>query len=239
METHDAHALWNTLAADAGVALSAAQLAALARYLDLLIDANARMNLTRIVDRPSAEVRHVADALTLLRHLPVAAQSLVDVGTGGGVPGIPLAVARPDVAVTLVDATGKKCDFLRHAAAELGLNNVTVVHGRAETLGHGPLRASFDVAVARAVAHTAFLAEWLLPLVKPNGRALLMKGPKHAEELPEAAHALRLCGADVPHVDPVTTLPGVQGQVVVVLHKTRGTDYTLPRDPTRARGKRL
>ena len=84
------------------------------------------MNLTRIVDRPTAEVQHIGDALTLLPFLPAAAHRLADVGTGGGVPGIPLAIVRPDVQVTLIESTKKKAAFLREAVAQLGLTNVTV-----------------------------------------------------------------------------------------------------------------
>ena len=98
-------ALWSELAARAGVTLTAGQLDRLSRYLDLLLDANRTMNLTRIVDRRSAEVQHVGDALTLLPLLPPGPHRLADVGSGGGVPGIPLAVARPDAQVLLIEST--------------------------------------------------------------------------------------------------------------------------------------
>src|SRR5687768_3464467 len=100
--------LWNDLGARAGVTLTDAQHAQLARYLDLLFEANARMNLTRIADRATAEIQHVGDALTVLPFLPKAGHRLADVGSGGGVPGIPLAIVRPDVQVMLIEATKKK-----------------------------------------------------------------------------------------------------------------------------------
>src|SRR5688500_1440653 len=112
--------LWNDLAARAGLTLTDDQHAQLSRYLDLLLDANQRMNLTRITDRAAAEVQHVGDALTLLPHLPPGEFRLADVGSGGGVPGIPLAIARPDARVMLVESTKKKAAFLKSAAAELG-----------------------------------------------------------------------------------------------------------------------
>src|SRR5690348_7735138 len=106
------------------------------------------MNLTRIADRAAAEVQHVGDALTVLPFLPREAHRLADVGSGGGVPGIPLAVARPDVSLVLVEATGKKAAFLTETARALGLTNVRVVNERAETAGRGDLREACDVAVA-------------------------------------------------------------------------------------------
>src|SRR3954471_21910859 len=96
--------LWNDLAARGGVGLSAEQAGRLSRYLDLLAEANATMNLTRIVDRPTAEVQHVGDALTVLPFLPPGPHRLADVGSGGGVPGVPLAVARPDVQILLIES---------------------------------------------------------------------------------------------------------------------------------------
>src|SRR5438552_181295 len=102
---HPMNPLWTDLAARADVALTQPQGELLSRYLDPLFAANARMNLTRITDRSAAEVQHVGDALTLLPHLPRQPHALVDVGTGGGVPGIPLAIVRPDARVTLIEST--------------------------------------------------------------------------------------------------------------------------------------
>src|SRR3954462_12692058 len=120
------NSLWDELAGRAGITPTQKQHSLLARYLDLLLDANQRMNLTRITDRAAAEVQHVGDALTLLPHLPPAPLRLADVGSGGGVPGIPLAVARPDASVVLIESTKKKAAFLVTAVRELGLSNVTV-----------------------------------------------------------------------------------------------------------------
>ncbi len=171
--------------------LPADQQAKLHRYLDLLIEANTNFNLTRIVDRADAEVFHVGDALQLLPHLPTAAAGqfdLVDVGSGGGVPGIVLAVMRPNAAVTLVESTGKKATFLEETAADLGLKNVTVFNGRAERMG---LDGQFDVVTARAVAPLVKLLEWTRPLVRRGGTLLAMKGPKVDEELHDARFIIR------------------------------------------------
>ena len=234
----DATNLWRALAAAGGVALDDGQIAALGRHLDLLIDANRRFNLTRITDRADAELRHTADALTLLQHLPPGPLALADLGSGGGVPGLVLAVARPDAAVTLIESTGKKADFLTSAAASLNLSNVTVLRERAESVGRGPRRASFDVVTTRAVAAMPWLVEWSLPLLRVGGRLLASKGSRHADELADAATALRLLGAGPPQVHAVD-LPGVEGAVIVEVRKVRPTPEKYPRPASAAKGRVL
>jgi 16S rRNA (guanine527-N7)-methyltransferase len=230
--------LWNTLAARANVTLDQTHHDRLSKYLDLLIEANETMNLTRIVDRAAAEVQHIGDALTLLPFLPAGNISLADVGTGGGVPGIPLAIARPDISVTLIESTKKKAVFLERAAAELGLANLRVVAERAEDVGVSDLRETFDVAVARAVATLDWLAEWCMPLVKPKGKMLAMKGKRAAEELPAAARAIRLVGGGKP-VTHAVQLPGADSLVIIEIPKLKRTDERYPRPPTQTRGRAL
>lgn len=159
----------------------------LERYLELLLAANERMNLTRITGREQARIQHIADALTLLPHLPPGPHRLADAGSGGGVPGIPLAIARPDAAVTLIESVAKKAAFLEETVRELGLANAAVWRGRAEQWQC----ARFDVVACRAVAPIGKLLEWCRPLVAPGGKLLAMKGPKLAEELEEAAAMLK------------------------------------------------
>jgi 16S rRNA (guanine527-N7)-methyltransferase len=228
--------LWNDVAARANLTLTDEQHARLSQYLDLLLAANARMNLTRITDRAAAETQHVADALTLLPHLPAGAHRLVDVGSGGGVPGLPLAIARPDAAVLLVESTKKKAAFLKEAAARLGLANVSVSEWRAEDVGLSNSRETFDVATARAVATLNWLAEWCLPLVKKGGKVLAIKGARAAEELPIAARAIKLLGGGEPLVHKVE-LPGAEHHVIIEIPKLAKTDKRYPRPATQAKGK--
>jgi 16S rRNA (guanine527-N7)-methyltransferase len=230
--------LWRELAARAGVELTDVQIQRLERYLDLLIDANQHMNLTRITDRQQATVQHVGDALTLLPHLPAGGHRLADVGTGGGVPGIPLAIARPDLHVTLIDSTKKKAAFLRECAGQLQLQNVQVIEDRAETVGRSEHREAFDIACARAVATLDWLCEWCLPLVKKGGKVLAAKGARHVAELPAARKVARLLGGGQPVAHPVE-LPGTTDHVIVEIPKISKTDKRLPRDPTQAKGRPL
>jgi 16S rRNA (guanine(527)-N(7))-methyltransferase RsmG len=231
--------LWHDLAKKAGVTLGETQVAQLSRYLDLLLAANARMNLTRITDPAQAAVQHVGDALTLLPFLPRGEFRLADVGTGGGVPGIPLAIARPDARLLLIESTKKKATFLRETIAALGLTNVEVSDARAEDAGRAPnTREKFDVVTARAVGTLDWLAEWCLPLTKIGGRVLAMKGPRVVEELPQAMRALKLLGGAAPIVHNVE-LPEASGHVIVEIVKVGRTDPKYPRLATVAKGKPL
>jgi len=233
-------------AGDLGVQFDAGDLEKLGRFLALLLDANTRTNLTAITDPPEAWHRHILDALTLLpllADLPAGA-SVLDVGSGGGVPALPLAIVCPHLEFTLLEATGKKADFLRAAIASLGLPNARVRQERAERAGRergerdasdaprtGGMREAFEAVTARAVGRLAVVAELTVPFARLGGLVLLVKGQKADEELAEGAKALELLGAA--HAGTVETPTGR----VVVLEKVRPTPRTYPRregEPKRA-----
>jgi 16S rRNA (guanine527-N7)-methyltransferase len=229
---------WTALAANAGRMLDPSQHERLGRYLDLLLAANQTMNLTRITDRAAAELHHVADSLTLLPLLPPTEFRLADVGTGGGVPGIPLAIARPEAQVLLIESTRKKAVFLQSAIADLSLTNVKVSDQRAEDVARTENRESFDIVVSRAVATLDFLVEYCLPLVKVGGKMLAMKGPKVADEIPGALRTIHLLGGSDPQVHPVT-LSGADQHVLVEIRKRRQTSEKYPRPPSQQKGRPL
>lgn len=224
------------LAGRAGRSLDDSQIAAADRFIALLLEQNVKMNLTRISDRAAAEVQHVGDALTLLPYIPTGEIRLADIGSGGGVPGIPLAIALPPARIILVESTGKKARFLQHVVDELKLSNVRVISDRAEKIARTSDRASFDIVTARAVGAINWLAEWCLPLTKVGGKVLAMKGARAEGELVEAANAIRLLGGGPPKVHPVD-LPGTEHHVIVEIEKTAETDGKYPRNPTTTRGK--
>lgn len=192
--------------------LTESQLAQLDRYLDLLIEWNEKINLTRIVDRADAEVKHVADALTLLKFLPRGQPrlpfSLADVGTGGGVPGVPIAICRPDIRVTLIDSTKKKLDTIQKIVDAMGLTNVTMLHARAETV-----KAHFDIVTARAVADLDTLLQWTWAMIGPRTALLAMKGPKAKEEIDAASRRLNYLRRSAT-IEPVN-VPELSGHCVV------------------------
>jgi len=179
-----------------------------------------------LTSRPAAEL--IDDSLVLLEHLGEG-QKMVDVGSGGGLPGLPLKIARPDLSVTLVEADQDKAAFLVRACAELGLRDVQVLARRAEEVGHEPLyREAFDIAVARAVAPMRVLAELCLPLVKVGGRLLAQK--TESEELSAAGHAIEAMGGVLKAVIPAPSAARGSGTVVIV-DKVRSTPPAYPRRP--------
>lgn len=198
------------------------------RYLDLLLETNQQFNLTSVTEPGEAESRLLAESLAILPLIPPRARRLVDVGAGGGVPGIPLAIARPALEVHLLDATRKKVDFLGHAAAELGLDNVEAIHGRAEDAGRDPaFREQYDIVVARAVARLPALAELTLPFLKRGGIAILPKGEAVEDEMEDARQAIKTLGGEL---RPLVHSP-VNRARLVVIDKRRSTPAEYPRRP--------
>jgi len=181
-----------------GLSLDDTTIRRLGAFLDRLLEVNRQFNLTAITDPETAWIRHLLDSLTLLSHLGDA-KTVLDVGSGGGLPALPLAIARPDLAFTLVESTGKKALFLEETARSLGLDNVTVVRARAEAAGSpgSALREAHDVVTARAVAPLRVLLELSLPFVRVGGRVLAIKGAKAEVEVAEAKGALRKLHARV------------------------------------------
>ncbi len=212
-----------------GVGLDAGPVENLERFALMVLDANALMNLTSVTDPRGVAVKHFADSLSLLRLAFPEEASVVDVGTGGGFPGVPLAIVRPDLEVVLLDATQKKTRFLNDACRELGLENCKAVTGRAETLAHElAFRESFDVAVWRGLGDLRVSAELCLGLVKVGGMGVAMKGPRLDEELPPARPVIGQMGARVERTVEVR-LPDDLHHRLLVLRKHASTPHYLPR----------
>ncbi len=195
-------------AAAMGIPVSGEQAEQFDIYHEMLVAANARMNLTRVPDDPAEAVdRNYLDCVAPLAGGFPAAATAVDVGSGAGFPGIPLAIMLPGTRFTLIDALSKRVDFLRSVIECLGLN-AEALHLRAEDAARqSTLRESFDLAVARAVAPMNVLCEYLLPLVKVGGHMLALKGPGLDEELKGADNALSLLGGEIEGVQPLA-IPG-------------------------------
>ncbi len=179
------------------MSLSDQQLAQFDRYGALLAEWNAtRLNLTRIVTPEGIAVKHFLDSLAVLRAVSISPHArVVDVGTGAGLPGLALKIARPDLALTLLDSTAKKLVFCRAVADDLGLADVRIVHARAEDAPkQAALAGQFDVAVARAVAPLQTLLPWLIPFVRPGGLIVALKSAHVDDELPAARPVARRLG---------------------------------------------
>jgi 16S rRNA (guanine527-N7)-methyltransferase len=214
-----------------GRELSPRQLDAFTWYSSELREWNQRFNLTAIKDPSGIEVRHFLDSLTCCLAMTAnASLKVVDVGTGAGFPGIPIKILCPSMKLTLVEATSKKVDFCTHVVVGLGLENVDVVHGRAEDVAQDrKYRETYDVALARAVAPLSVLVEYLLPFLRVGGRAIAQKGETAHAEAHEAEGALGILGGGVDRLIPIE-LPGVvETRYLVVLKKLAATPEKYPR----------
>ncbi len=231
-EPLDPPAAFVPAARELGIEFEAGEVERLGAYLALLLETNRRFNLTAVTDPAQAWTRHILDSLTVvqvLADLPEGAR-VIDVGSGGGLPGLPLAIVMPHLRFTLLEATGKKAEFLRVACAALGLTNVAVVNARAERAGQDPAhRERYDAVTARAVGSLAVLAELTAPLARVPGegeapsRVVLIKGQRAGEELAEAKAALHML-----HVTHAGTMDTPTGKLVI-LEKQRKTPGRYPR----------
>lgn len=213
-----------------GVLLDDAQCAKLVRYHALLVEWNARFNLTAITDEQGVLARHFADSLSALRELPPGAAKLLDLGTGAGFPGIPLKIARPALDVTLMDSTLKKVAFCQTVIGELGLAGSRAVHARAEEAAHDAShRERYDVAIARAVAPLPTLIEYLLPFAAVGGVCIAMKGADARAEAALASAAIDALGGGAVTLTDVM-LPDVPDKrALVSIAKARPTPAKYPR----------
>jgi len=233
-----------TGAHELGITLTDRHLAAFEACYQELVAWNQRFNLTAITDREGVLVRHFLDSLSCLKALPraelAAGARVIDVGTGAGFPGLPLKIVCPAMRLTLLEATRKKVTFLEHVVHLLGLKDVEVIHGRAETLGHEPAhREQYEWALARAVAEMPTLAEYLLPLVWVGGTALAQKGEGAAAEVHGADAAIVTLGGQVRQLVPVELRGLAETRYLVVVDKVAATPEKYPRRPGAAQKRPL
>ncbi len=218
-------------AAEAGIPLTAEQIGQFSVYHEMLLDWNTRMNLTALTAPEDVAVKHIIDSLTAYdAALFDGARTLIDVGAGAGLPGIPLAVYAPHLTVTLLDALNKRVRFLTEVTAAMGLQNVRCIHARAEEAARtAEHRAAYDIAVSRAVARLPVLLEYTLPFVRVGGTLLALKGRAYAEEQKEARRAAEVLGGGRITARPVH-LPGLDDvRAILTVTKERQTPAAYPR----------
>lgn len=175
------------------IVLTERQLEQFERYYEMLVEWNEKMNLTGITERDAVYEKHFYDSITLAFYVNMTKKAnIADIGSGAGFPSIPLKIVFPHLQVLIVDSLNKRIGFLKHVVAELGLEQVEAVHGRAEDVARMPqYRDKFELVTARAVARLAILNEFCLPFVKPGGLFASMKGSSLVEELQEASYSLK------------------------------------------------
>ena len=226
-------------AAEAQIALTPEQIGRFAVYYEMLTDWNTRMNLTALTAPEDVAVKHIIDSLTAYdAALFDEAATLIDVGTGAGLPGIPLALYAPHIAVTLMDALQKRVRFLREVTAAMGLTNTRCIHARAEEAARQTEhRERYDIAVSRAVARMPVLLAYTLPLVRVGGTLLALKGRAYAEEAAEGAATANALGGGRITARPVH-LPGLDDvRAILAVRKERPTPNAYPRRQVKGKGR--
>lgn len=195
------------------------------KYYQILIEYNNKFNITAITDREEVIVKHFVDSSLFVDKL--GCKNLIDVGSGGGFPAIPIKILNEDINLTLLEATGKKCDFLSAVVKELNLKNVSILNGRAEDFAKDPLyREKFDACSARAVARLNTLCEYCMPFVKVKGKFYAFKGQVE-EELIEAENAIKILGGKITNVYERDLFDAKR--TLVEIEKIKNTDKKYPR----------
>jgi 16S rRNA (guanine527-N7)-methyltransferase len=201
------------------------------KYMRLVQEWNQKINLTAITEDEEFIKKHFIDCIKAFKSNELKeAKTLIDVGTGAGFPGLPIAIMKDEIQVTLLDSLNKKVNFLNLVVSELGLKNVKTIHSRAEDGARdNALREKFDVAVSRAVANMAVLSEFCLPYVHVNGFFIALKGPAVEDELKECRNALGILGGKLKEVIEVDIEDTDLKHNIVVINKIKECPVLYPR----------
>lgn len=200
-------------------------------YYELLIEWNRVMNLTGITDYDEVNLKHFTDSLTISRIIDMAQiNTLIDVGTGAGFPGIPIKIAFPHIKVYLLDSLNKRIKFLNEVIKKLGLKNIYAFHGRAEDFAKDrQYREKFDVCVSRAVANLSTLSEYCIPFVKTGGYFVSYKGGDSDEEVVRSENAITLLGGEIENTDRFFLPDTDMGRTLIKIRKRKSTPNRYPR----------
>ena len=223
--------LMSKSAEDVGLQLSKEQYEKFLIYMKLLQEWNEKINLTAIVEDEEVIKKHFIDCIKAFKRDELKkANNLIDVGTGAGFPGLPIAIMKEDINVTLLDSLNKRIIFLNTVMNNLGLSNVITIHSRAEDGARdNKLREKFDIATSRAVANMSVLSEFCLPYVKVGGSFIALKGPSVDQEIKESMEAIKILGGELLDVCEVN-IEGIElRHNLVVIKKLKGCSKLYPR----------
>lgn len=218
-----------------GLELTPGQLEKFEVYYRELANWNRKINLTSVAGYEEVQITHFLDSLTVIAGLPSRRDkplSIIDVGTGAGLPGIPLRIAWPDIQLVLLEATAKKTEFLRHVTLKLELDGIEIIRGRAEDTAHDDrYREKFEIVVSRALAPLNVLAELTLPFCVVGGRLIAQKKGDITQEIDRAHRAINLLGGEITGIRDITLDEFDDERCLVIIDKVKGTPPNYPRRP--------
>lgn len=198
------------------------------KYMVGIIEWNEKINVTSITDEKMFIVKHFMDSLTVARFIKEK-NSVIDIGTGAGFPGIPLKIINSNTKITLIDSVNKKLNVIRDLSEKLNLDNLEIIHTRAEELANNKkYREQFDVAVTRAVSNFNTIVEYMLPFVKEGGVAICMKGPNYKEELEDAQNAIKFLGGKIEKIETLNLNNELERNLIII-KKIKKTPIKYPR----------
>ena len=199
-------------------------------FMNLLIEKNKVMNLTGITEPKEVILKHFIDSLTALKYMN-GNNTVIDVGTGAGFPGLPLKIAEGSLEITLLDSLNKRINFLNEVIENTGLDNIKIIHGRAEDFGRNTeCREMYDVAISRAVAPLNILLEYMLPFVKVGGKCICMKGNNCDDEIENAKNAIKKLGGEIEKIDKFSLPNSDNNRTILMIKKVKKTDKQYPRN---------
>ena len=231
MEIEEFSKLISSYGKEISIEFSNIQIERFYKYMNLLIEWNEKINLTAITEPKEIIIKHFIDSLTVLKDIK-GKNTLVDVGTGAGFPGIPLKIMDEEIKITLLDSLNKRINFLNEVIKQLDLKNIETIHSRVEEAGKNKkYRERFDIATARAVANLATLSEYMLPLVKVSGKSICMKGSEVSEELQNRKKAISILGGEIENIDNFQLPKSDMMRNIVIIKKVKNTPNKYPRKP--------
>jgi len=198
-------------------------------YKELLISWNKKINLTSIIEDNDIAIKHFVDSISVIQFIERKDVKLIDIGTGGGFPGIPCKIILEDSNVVLLDSLKKRVEFLKKVIDQIGVNGINCIHGRAEDFGREEnYREKFNIVTARAVASLPILLEYCLPFLEINGKFIAMKGSS-IEEIKESSNALKLLGGEIIDIKEFRLPYSKDKRNVIIIQKQRQTPTKFPR----------
>ena len=213
------------------IVLNEEQIEQFYKYMKLLIEWNEKINLTAITKPEEIILKHFVDSLTIAKYIK-SEETLIDMGTGAGFPGIPLKIYKKDLKITLVDSLNKRIKFLNEVIEQLNLEKIETIHARAEEFGKNKkYREKFDISTSRAVANLSTLSEYLIPLVRVNGKVISMKGQEIEEEVKRAQKAIQILGGKIVKQESFNLPKSDNKRNIIIIEKIKSTPAKYPRKP--------